>query len=613
MPSADSPWRTCLPQSGRQECLPHGQGCHACHHQRPAFDRWHRWRLAARRSIRHFRRAAAGSCSGSLASRRRQLSADRSHRSVALGRRARLHPLGSLARRATSAVERSAHARVLQYDHANHRRYPSRERVAASILRSLSEGAIRIPPGTSNGQLTADAEPRPVAVRTFYLVGNHDWFYHLPGPHYDRLRTTLVEQLGLANAPVNRFRMTRPSATKCWKRCGDTRCSPGTATSTIRSTSKKTATPAAWATRSSSSWSTASPRRSSASWAPICREATLAGLREIDNIRPSLLVPVWIDGLLERTCPLPAQRKKVKAIWDRLTDRFLALDFVRSRDTWNPVDLVDGLCARAQVQQAAEQRLGHAQFSAGCTAFAAPAMTRTTGMRWPSRTSAIAAPKHIVYGHTHFAESVPLDASYAEGYVLNQVYFNTGTWRRVYRQTQLAPAEHEFIAADNMTYLAFFQGDERERPTLRNLVRHAGARAADRAYGVLMRRMAVAGRTPHVSAAAGCRNAFDSALALVARMCRVDLLGKPPAPPMTAMPGSRLSPGKAGLSSPQPHSHSLPTIESRFETAGIANRACAGVRKVSPAHTPNCSSNAVAATLASRRWMSIASAAAGSG
>jgi hypothetical protein len=41
------------------------------------------------------------------------------------------------------------------------------------------------------------------------------------------------------------------------------------------------------------------------------------------------------------------------------------------------------------------------------------------------------------------------------------VYFNAGTWRRVYRQTQLAPVEHEFIAADNMTYLAFFQGDER--------------------------------------------------------------------------------------------------------------------------------------------------------
>jgi hypothetical protein len=70
--------------------------------------------------------------------------------------------------------------------------------------------------------------------------------------------------------------------------------------------------------------------------------------------------------------------------------------------------------------------------------------------------------RSIVYGHSHTAESVPLDASYAEGYVLNQVYFNSGTWRRVHSPTRLAPAEHEFIAADVMTYLAFFQGDERK-------------------------------------------------------------------------------------------------------------------------------------------------------
>ena len=37
--------------------------------------------------------------------------------------------------------------------------------------------------------------------------------------------------------------------------------------------------------------------------------SALAGLREIDNIRPLLLIPVWIDGLLERSCPQPAIRK----------------------------------------------------------------------------------------------------------------------------------------------------------------------------------------------------------------------------------------------------------------------------------------------------------------
>ena len=31
------------------------------------------------------------------------------------------------------------------------------------------------------------------------MVGNHDWFYHLPGADYDALRQKLVEQMGLAN------------------------------------------------------------------------------------------------------------------------------------------------------------------------------------------------------------------------------------------------------------------------------------------------------------------------------------------------------------------------------------------------------------------------------
>ena len=70
--------------------------------------------------------------------------------------------------------------------------------------------------------------------------------------------------------------------------------------------------------------------------------------------------------------------------------------------------------------------------------------------------------RHIVYGHTHHPETIALDASYAEGYVLNQLYFNAGTWRRVHHQTKFAAHEHEFIASDTMTFLAFFYGDERK-------------------------------------------------------------------------------------------------------------------------------------------------------
>jgi hypothetical protein len=189
--------------------------------------------------------------------------------------------------------------------------------------------------------------------------------------------------------------------------------------------------------------------------------STVLGLREIDNIRPTILVPVWIDGLLERTCVFASMRKRVKGVWDRLADEFLSIDFVRKRDTWNPTDIVDGLACALKFSK---------RLSIGWASSAVGWLNSLRGSSDGSYAQHALAEqdfrnrraKHIVYGHTHHAESIPLDASFAEGYVLNQTYFNSGTWRRVHRQTQLAPQEHEFIASDVMTYLVFFQGDERK-------------------------------------------------------------------------------------------------------------------------------------------------------
>jgi hypothetical protein len=74
-----------------------------------------------------------------------------------------------------------------------------------------------------------------------------------------------------------------------------------------------------------------------------------------------------------------------------------------------------------------------------------------------------------------------LDASFADGYVLHQVYFNTGTWRRVYQPTHLGPADHEFIPAENMTFLTFFEGDERRGRPFEMWTGLLGVCAEDRA------------------------------------------------------------------------------------------------------------------------------------
>ena len=75
-----------------------------------------------------------------------------------------------------------------------------------AVLRSLSRGKqITLPPAKKNKPDPAigwapDAKGRkPVTVRLHYMVGNHDWFYHLPGKHFDRMRLDIKKALGLAN------------------------------------------------------------------------------------------------------------------------------------------------------------------------------------------------------------------------------------------------------------------------------------------------------------------------------------------------------------------------------------------------------------------------------
>lgn len=333
---------------------------------------------------------------------------------------------------------------------------------ALATLRGLTaERGVTVPSAMRSGRPAPEGEGEAVPVRLHYLVGNHDWFYHLPGSKFDLVRQKVVRQMGLANRWDGPFPHDFTESDellqtlrrhKVAARHGDLydpfnfegdRCASSLGDVIVIELVNRFALEV------------------EAQLANELPGNTLLGLREIDNVRPLILVPVWIDGLLERTCPSPSTRKRVKHVWDRLVDDFLSIDFVRQRDTWSPTDIVDGLACALKFSK---------RLSLG---WASSVANWFNGLRGAGDGSYYRhalgeqdfrnrRAKHIVYGHTHAAESVPLDASYAEGYVLNQMYFNSGTWRRVHRQTQLAPAEHEFIASDTMSYLVFYQGDERK-------------------------------------------------------------------------------------------------------------------------------------------------------
>lgn len=336
-----------------------------------------------------------------------------------------------------------------------------RNRDACGVLRDISTaGAIRIPDATQTGEPAFNQEGVPVPVRTFYMAGNHDWMLHLPGTRYDTIRQKVTHQLGLANIynapfPHDPYESDELLAVlrrhRVFARHGDI-FDPINFNEDRDSSSLGDAIVIELLTRFTVTISE--------QLGDDLPPAVLRGLQDLDHIRPLLLAPVWMEGLLERAGVQPPIRKQIKRTWDSLVDEFLALPIVREHDTWSPFDIVDGM----------ERAL---KFSKRLSIGWAGKITNwLQGMRGAGGDSyyehALAEQdfrnrraRHIVYGHTHQAESVPLDASYADGYVLNQMYFNSGTWRRVLQQTRAASSEFEFIPAEALSFLSFFYGDER--------------------------------------------------------------------------------------------------------------------------------------------------------
>lgn len=329
-----------------------------------------------------------------------------------------------------------------------------------AILRSFATSTgVCVAPAGRNRQPQFNAPPQPVPVRIYYLVGNSDWPLHVAGRAYDLMRQKVAHHMGLAsplNEPFPHDALECDVVLESFRR------------HRVFGRHGDVFDPIHFAgDRSASSLGDALAieliGRFTAGMQQLRHEAPpalLAGLRELDHIRPVLLTPVWIEGLLERTCPSPALKKRIKRTWDQLADEFLQMDLVREQDAWSASELIDGL--ERALKFSKRPSLGWASKIVGW-------LNSLRGTKSGSYYEhALAEPefrnrraRHIVYGHTHQPETVPLDASFADGYVLNQVYFNTGTWRRVYQPTHLGLADHEFIPVENMSFLAFFEGDER--------------------------------------------------------------------------------------------------------------------------------------------------------
>ena len=273
-------------------------------------------------------------------------------------------------------------------------------RQALAHLRDLG-GAIRIHSDRPDEHIE-------IPLHIHYFVGNHDWFYHLRGAEYDRARQKLVDGLGLDNDPKAPFPHMLDEASgdlqellhahRLYVQHGDIY------------------DPFNYEEQHGRDHSSLGdcivvellnrfPHEVQNALGRDEDDALVRALREIDNVRPLLAIPRWIDGILRRQATAPV-RRQVMQVWDQQVDNFLELPFVRARDRafrWDTVDLLQvALRISATVRISALARFSEEleRLSKG------ESLAQHAVAEDALRTRAA---DFVVYGHTHWPETVPID------------------------------------------------------------------------------------------------------------------------------------------------------------------------------------------------------------
>lgn len=337
-------------------------------------------------------------------------------------------------------------------------------RESLNVLKQCAQGAIiQLPPASSRGKPDRSSRERiPLKVRIHYLVGNHDWYYHLKGNAFDEIRKNIIDAVGLSN-PIDLFPYELdeyPTLREVMQRyrvfgrhgdCFDK-------FNFNREVGRDHATLGDIFAMSVCNRYPVEVEKRYGSKLP---KGIVDSLRRITNVRPALATSLWISGQIRRHAGSAALETELKEVWDELCDEFLELKVVRDEDRAFTFDMVDALQLAIKISQRTSfstindivmwvrDKLWESDHS-----FAEHALREQSFLKNEAR--------YIVYGHTHHHEIIALDS---DGDMLsqqNQLYINSGTWHSYYDLAVKDPSEEKFIPYQMLTYLTFYKADERE-------------------------------------------------------------------------------------------------------------------------------------------------------
>ncbi len=335
---------------------------------------------------------------------------------------------------------------------------------AFQTLRRCANGEeIRLAPANSKGEPDFQSkELRSLNVRFHYMVGNHDWYYHLQGEAFDRIRSEIIEKMGLCNpaSPFPYDAEESPILKELFER-HKVLARHGDVYDRFNFNREKGRDHGTIGDAFTMDVCNRFPLEVQKRYGDLLPAGIIDSLRKIANIRPILAAPLWISGRIKQYAGAHPIEDELKSVWDEIADEFLQMDFVREADKAYRFDMVDAMQMIIKVS-------GRASFSTindvviwvrrkmwgGKHSFASHALKEPAFLNGKAQ--------HIIYGHTHHYEVVPLGMNVNMPEPESQIYFNAGTWHSYYDLAIQNPKEQNFVPYQALTYLTFYTPEEHD-------------------------------------------------------------------------------------------------------------------------------------------------------
>ena len=332
------------------------------------------------------------------------------------------------------------------------------------VLRRMASGeTITVPPANRRGEPNHKAKERiPIKVRIHYMVGNHDWYYHLKGAAFDDIRRTIIDTMGLSNpSTIFPYELNEHPQLREILETYQVFCRHGDYFDHFNFNPKEGRDHSGLGDMFTMEVLNRYPVAVQQHFGDTLPKGVIDSLRRLTNVRPALATPLWISGQLKHHAGSAALESELKKVWDDICEAFLQLPAVRVLDKPFVLDTVDAMEIAIKIAKGTSfETINDVvlwirnKVSEGERSFAEHALEEQA---FTDKTA-----KYIIYGHTHHHEVISLDSIGDPMQPHNQLYINSGTWHSYFDLATRDPKQQKFVPYQTLTYLTFYKDGERE-------------------------------------------------------------------------------------------------------------------------------------------------------